>query len=440
LICGSSIDYASMKAAYRFFDNDKVTTQKILEPHYLATMNRCEKLAFTLALHDSSTFNFTTHRAKKGLGTVGKYNNAIDTENSKGFYTHPTLAVAPNGTPLGLLNNYFWNRHPKTEEEKKIPHRKRTVNYNDRWTNAIEDIEDRTDGKLNILHVADREADFNDFFIAIREKSQHFLVRSRNNRNIYNSTLHLHDYIKTLPVSGSFKQIIRNKLGRNNEKIDLHSLIDNQTTKSRIEAELNIQFCHVDLVLEKGYGGTINASMPVSVVRVFEETKEFKNDSDKIDWILITSIVVDSAEEAKYISQFYSYRWRIEEYFKILKSGFLLESSRYETYERTTNFIALMMIIAWRIFYITHMKRTNPEAPCTLILSDIEWKALHCKVYKTKAIPEEIPNIEKVVTWLAKLGGCHSVKKNADPGVISVWRGYRRLFDLASMFDLFNTS
>jgi hypothetical protein len=293
---------------------------------------------------------------------------------------------------------------------------------------------------LNILHIADREADFNDFFITIREKSQHFLVRSRNNRKIGNSSSNLHDYIETLPISDSFEQIVRNKCRKNSGKMNLLNFIGNRDEKSTRIAKLNIQFCQVDLILEKGYGHTLNTSMPVSVVRIFEEARDFEDDSNKIDWILITSIAINDTEEAKCMSQFYSYRWRIEEYFKIIKSGFLLENSRYETYERTINFTALIMIIAWRIFYITHMGRTNPELSCTFILSDTEWKALYCKIHKTKSIPTEIPTIKEAITWLAKLGGCYYVKKNAAPGVTSIWRGFRRLFDLASMFDIFNIS
>ena len=39
---------AEMEAAYRFFDNDKVTPEKILQPHFDATKERISQADFVL--------------------------------------------------------------------------------------------------------------------------------------------------------------------------------------------------------------------------------------------------------------------------------------------------------------------------------------------------------------------------------------------------------
>jgi hypothetical protein len=44
--------------------------------------------------------------------------------------------------------------------------------------------------------------------------------------------------------------------------------------------------------------------------------------------MLLTSEVVASVEDARKILRWYSYRWRIEEYHKLLKSGCQAESYR----------------------------------------------------------------------------------------------------------------
>ena len=55
-------NWAEVKAAYRFFDNQKVTAKKILEPHLTATLERIQAQPVVLLLQDTTTLNFTYQR------------------------------------------------------------------------------------------------------------------------------------------------------------------------------------------------------------------------------------------------------------------------------------------------------------------------------------------------------------------------------------------
>ena len=41
-----------------------------------------------------------------------------------------------------------------------------------------------------------------------------------------------------------------------------------------------------------------------------------------------------------------------------------------------------MGIIAWRLFWLMHINRQMPEASCTIILADHEWKALYTTIHR----------------------------------------------------------
>jgi len=422
-------DWASTKAAYRLFDNPKVTPEDILAPHIENTIQRAKKFPFIVAIQDSSGVNFTDHNAKKGFGYLGVGDPRPDSKSAQGLYMHPTLAVSPDGLPLGLLNNYFWKR-----DKNDIKEDKESI----RWTKSLESVVEHSKGKLNILTVADREGDINDFFLSHLENHQHFLVRSKHNRKIMESGKKLHEYLRTMPVSLSFEKEVQNKRGKNNrlvKKSQKGRFKNEEGNLTRI-AHLNIQFTQVNIILDSGHRNRADIEVPVTAIRVFESPRDLEEGEYLIDWILLTSLEIKDKEYAKLMVDYYSMRWRIEEYFKILKSGCKIEDSRYETYDRTVRFISLLMVIAWRIFFMSHLKRVCPKESCKTFLSDSEWKALYCKIHKTKKLPESIPTVEEAITWIAKLGGFLNRKSDGDPGNNSIWTGFRRLNDMVSMWEI----
>jgi hypothetical protein len=65
-------------------------------------------------------------------------------------------------------------------------------------------------------------------------------------------------------------------------------------------------------------------------------------------------------------------RWKIEMFHKILKSGCKAEGSKLRTAERLVNLISLFCILSWRVFFLTMMNRSAPDAPANLALTDAE--------------------------------------------------------------------
>jgi hypothetical protein len=161
---------------------------------------------------------------------------------------------------------------------------------------------------------------------------------------------------------------------------------------------------------------------------------------EPLEWMLLTDLPVDTEDDALQIVAFYKIRWQIEEYHKILKSGCTVEKCRFQTAERLIRYISLMSIIAWRLYYITHISRSaGADTECTKILAEYEWKALYLKMSSTKILPDKPPTIEQVIKWIAKLGGFLGRKNDNNPGITVIWRGWARFTEIVDAYLLFTS-
>ncbi len=67
---------------------------------------------------------------------------------------------------------------------------------------------------------------------------------------------------------------------------------------------------------------------------------------------------VTSAEDAKRLLEYYALRWRIENYFRILKSGCKVEELQHHRAERLERATAIKMVVGWRIRWGTGRARS----------------------------------------------------------------------------------
>jgi len=159
---------------------------------------------------------------------------------------------------------------------------------------------------------------------------------------------------------------------------------------------------------------------------------------EPIEWLLLTNTSVQNFEEAVRVIGWYSCRWHIELFHKILKSGCTVEACRLQKAERLHNYIALMSVVAWRLHWLTYFNRTDPHLPCTVILTATEWQALYRRIHRTPSLPASPPTVRQAVRWIAQLGGFLGRKRDGEPGITVIWRGWQRLQDMADTWSLVN--
>ncbi len=96
---------AELKAAYRFFDQESVTSEAILRPHIEETIHRMEKHPTVLLVNDTTDINMSHMEQVESLGVLN------DT-NSPGCLLHVLKAFTPERLPLGVLSAKFITRSP----------------------------------------------------------------------------------------------------------------------------------------------------------------------------------------------------------------------------------------------------------------------------------------------------------------------------------------
>jgi len=110
--CGTP---AEVKAAYRFFDHDRVTMDALLEPHHRATVDRMRRERVVLVAQDSSSLSYTMHAEMQGIGPIS---NRVD--GPHGLIVHSALAFRPDGLPLGILDIQAWARDAAAFGKRKV--------------------------------------------------------------------------------------------------------------------------------------------------------------------------------------------------------------------------------------------------------------------------------------------------------------------------------
>ena len=181
--CG---DWASTQAAYGLFGNDKASPEAIREPHVAATAKRMAACGgAVLVAQDTVFFSFGEHPKTRGLGPIGKSNEAHD----RGLIVHNALAFTASGVPLGLLSQRIWARREVPEEqfvEKFLPLQCTAIaeKESSKWLLALKETVARTPKGVQVVTIADRESDFFEFFIAAKELGARYVIRACRDRKL----------------------------------------------------------------------------------------------------------------------------------------------------------------------------------------------------------------------------------------------------------------
>jgi hypothetical protein len=166
----------------------------------------------------------------------------------------------------------------------------------------------------------------------------------------------------------------------------------------------------------------------LSLTVIHAEERGTPANRDKVTWKLITDLHVRSRRDAVEKIRWYAMRWKIEVFHKILKSGCKAEAAKLRTAQRLTNLIALFCILAWRVFWMTMLTRSQPNAPPTLALAKIELALLDHAV-RDKTPPKQ-RNLVHYLNKIARLGGYLARAHDPPPGNMVMWRGMTRLTDI----------
>jgi hypothetical protein len=179
---------------------------------------------------------------------------------------------------------------------------------------------------------------------------------------------------------------------------------------------------------------------PIIVQVILAQEENPPTGVEPINWLLLTTLAIASVADVVQYLRWYSYRWLIERYHYVLKSGCRVEQLQLESAARLQRALATYVIVAWRLLWITYQARAFPDQPADSVLAPHEWQALYCRIHKTPIPAKTPPTVHTCVRWIAQLGGFLGRKRDGEPGVKTLWRGLRRLHDIALTWQLSHSS
>jgi hypothetical protein len=150
--------------------------------------------------------------------------------------------------------------------------------------------------------------------------------------------------------------------------------------------------------------------------------------------MLLTTEAVTSVDIASTILRWYSYRWRVEEYHKLLKSGTQVERYRLAA-DGMKTLLGFLSVIAVELLQLTYLHRTQPEASVELVLNPTQVAVLKAKSFKLPKVLTVAWALESV----ARLGGYLEHRRQTPIGIQVLWRGWLKLLDLCEGWHLAQT-
>ncbi|GDX83706.1 IS4 family transposase [Deltaproteobacteria bacterium] len=400
---------AERQAAYHFMSNARIDWEDVASVSHVACVRRCIGEEFVFVPEDGSSLNITDREHTKGTGPVG-----TRTAGARGFQVMNLIVVNRKGVPLGLCGQGWWSR-PETAATKSNKARSTEEKETKHWG-----IEMATVRALFAEHASgttpwfqlDRGGDAWPVLIEAMEQNQWVTIRSSSDRRLVDAAdggrRYLHETVAKAPILGGYSLDVKGGHGRTERvakmivrsaRVTLHMLDDQTSQHHDVE---------VSCVWTVEIGTNPSGEKP-------------------LDWMLLTTRPVETFTDAKLTIYGYSLRWRIEEFHKAWKSGACnVEDMQLRSERAIRAWSTLLGADAMRLLRMTYLARAESSTPATEEFTMDEIHAVHL-ARSTTWDEKHVPNIGKLVGWIADIGGYTGKSSGGPPGILVLARGWERI-------------
>lgn len=418
-----SSDYAEQKAGYRFLANERTTEKAIIE----SMGKRCSLAAkgkVVLSIQDTTEINLYNHKGRirqdKSIGVTNASRNGL------GFMAHPSLVVdAYSSFPYGFCHTYFYSRELEREPaEKRDKHKYKKLGMEEKesnkWLDSCKSAKEALKEAEAIIIVQDREGDIYEQFATVPDGRTHLLVRAKSDRRLCEGGK-LFDKVSRCAAAGTYC-------------IELES--DKRKGRQKRKAELEVRFTEVVL---KNSSRTAQDIAPTVMLYCVEAKEKGGTGKQAVCWRLLTTMPVTSLEEALIMIEWYSWRWMIEEVFRILKKeGFDIESSELGCGTSVRKLCLLTLDAIIKIFQMhiayTMEEEGGPPAGTSFEQTEIECMEVQCVKLEGKTQKQKNPYPKgslRYITWvIARLGGWKGYASERRPGITTLWIGLEKFYNI----------
>jgi hypothetical protein len=412
----------------------------MVAPHREATILRCASQRRVVVAQDTTELDFTHMAATEGLGP-------LNDKGRKGLYLHALHAVSAEGLPLGTLDAAMIIRDPSTFGAAKVPHKQRPVSEKESryWIEGY--VKTCEAAALlpdcEVISVSDREGDIFEVYAAWHAAGEQgaphaeWIIRANQDRaltgDMHDDPARLFEALAAAPLLGSHSFEVTAKTGKKRVggKRAGSKWVPTQRSARVVQQEVRA------MEVTPRPPGRKGMKLPaVTFWAVLAEEREPPAGEDPVRWLLLTSKPVRSLEEALEILGLYRRRWDIEVFHRVLKTGCRVERIQLKSGQALCDALAIHLVVAWRILYMTHLGRVVPDLPCGSVFEEAEWKSACAVAKRDKAAGE--PTLAEFIGIVGKLGGHLGRKGDGPPGPQSIWQGLARVRDFACAWRAFH--
>lgn len=400
-----------LEGLYRFLNNDRVSAGLLIARAAEDSLLRCAAHEEVIVPHDTTEFGFSTMR--EGLGRI--------TDAGRGCFGHFSIAVTADlgKEALGVVGLDAFTRHgpSKRKAGRHSERREEDERESARWWASIEHCENLLSAVTSPIHVMDREADSYLLFAKLKRHQFRFVSRIRSNRRIQSTEERgkLFGFMAKMEATFTREVTLSAREGPNSRVA--HPPRDVRPAILEIAAG--------SVTLRRPVNPEVSDElMPKTLTFNVVHVREIQTPAGAtpVDWKLITEEPVETREQIEKIVDVYRARWRIEEFFKALKTGCSVEKRQLESAAALLNAIALFAPIAINLLRLRAFSREDEERPASEVLRPLQTRLL--ELYKnTRLVPNA--TVKQAMLCIARLGG--HLKQNGEPGWQVLGRGYEKL-------------
>lgn len=422
-------DWASQLGAYRFFANEHVAPTAFVDALGRATASRAAGRGRLLLILDTTSLDYTAHPATDGLGP-------LDNQERRGLLLHSALVATEDGAPVGIIDADVWARvdHAGARDRtyRRVPIEGRE---SVKWLRPVRRARERLGADVELVVVADREADVYELYQLAHESEVDWVIRARSDRRLAGTEQKLVELVERSPVVETTTIAVGRQAGQpartatvtvQASRVTLVPPLarareeqaawwqTHPTTERLAPRQLEPRAVGVVLVTEPG--------PPAGVA--------------PLRWLLVTSLPIETVEQVRTVIAIYRRRWLIERIHFVLKSGCRVERLQMSEGSHLARALLVYLAIAWFLVWLTEQARATPAAACSGLLEEDAWRLLLAVTRQSKVARDQPPDLRTATRLLASLGGFRGRKGDGEPGVQTLWRGFRRFTDLLAGWRL----
>ncbi|HVX63944.1 MAG TPA: transposase [Pirellulales bacterium] len=335
--------WAATQAAWRFFKNERVTLEALVEPlreagrHALTDEGqRSAAPACALLVHDWSKVDYGSHTSKRDV-------TQLTHEADIGYELTTALLVdADDGSPLAPMEMHLKTKDGLLSTRNPAPS---AGEY--RLEQVFDTMQASHDWGLSVplVHIIDREADSVGHYRQWHAAGHRFLVRGDDRKVRWDERrMLLSEIASQLAEAGKF---------RRSRAVEIRG---QKATQYVAETEVVLD----QPARQKRDGRKQSIPGPPLTLRLIVVRVLDDDGKQLAEWLLLTNVPAEWADRDR-IALWYYWRWRIESFFKLLKSGGQqLEHWLQETAAgifRRLLVASMACVVAWRL-----ERQTTPEA------------------------------------------------------------------------------